>query len=65
MDPGTLFAGVIFGCIGLAAWQIGRKQQSGRQMLLGFALMGFPYVTPAGWPTWAVGALLTVLVFWP
>lgn len=65
LSPSGLFAGVLFGCIGLAAWQIGRRRQEARPMVAGAALLGFMMVTPAGWPTWVVGAALTALAFWP
>ena len=61
----NLFAGVLFGALGVAAWQIGRRRDSARSMLAGAALWGFMFVTPAGWPTWAVGLALVALAFWP
>ena len=66
MDSATLFAGVVFGCGGLAAWQFGRRRQSARHMVLGLVLMGFPYVVPEGWMwTWGTGSFLTLMLFWP
>lgn len=63
--PADLFAGVLFGSIGIAAWQIGRRRSSGRAMFAGAALIGFQFVTPPGWPTWAVGLTLSAVAFWP
>lgn len=63
MDPLSLFASVLFGCIGLAACQIGRRRESARLMAVGVALIGFTYLTPAGLWTWAVGAGLVALLF--
>ena len=65
LSASGLFAGVVFGCVGMAAWQVGRRRQQARPMLLGCALMGFTFVTPSGWTTWAVGAALTLFCFWP
>ncbi|MFZ5476306.1 MAG: hypothetical protein ACOZNI_05970 [Myxococcota bacterium] len=64
LSGSSMFASVLFGCVGLAAWQIGRRRSSARAMVLGCALLGFTFVTPPGWPTWVVGAALTLLLFW-
>lgn len=60
----TLFAGILFGALGFAGWQIGRKRQSMGKMFVGVALMVFPYLTPDGITTWAVGVALSVLLFY-
>lgn len=60
---GTLIAGLLFGIIGFAAWRIGRARQSMGKMLLGVALMGFPYLIPDGVWIYVVGAGLTGLLF--
>lgn len=65
MDGPTLFAGVLFGAIGIAAWRIGRRRDSARHMLLGAALVIYPWLIPDGVWVWVVGALLTALVFLP
>lgn len=65
MDFGTLFAGVVFGAFGVAAWRWGKAQGKARPMLLGVALVGFPYFAPDGWAVWAIGTVLTLFVFWP
>ena len=63
MDFSSLFAGIVFGALGLAAWQIGRKQQSLPRMIVGVALMGFSYLAPSAAWTWGIGILLTALAF--
>lgn len=65
MDFADLFASLLFGCVGFAAWQVGRRRQSARPMVLGLALIGLPWLIPSGWTLWAVGAGLTALVFVP
>lgn len=65
LDFGTLFAGIVFGCIGFGAWRWGKRQQSARGMLIGIALMVFPYFVPGGLTTWAVGGVLTAALFYP
>ena len=61
----TLFAGIVFGCIGFGAWRWGRKRDSARGMILGILLMGFPYFVSGSVMTWVVGAVLTAALFIP
>jgi hypothetical protein len=61
----TIMIGVLFGLIGFAAWRYGRRELSGRHMILGAALMGFGYLIPNPWAACTVGILLTILLFWP
>lgn len=63
MDFSSLFAGIVFGALGLAAWQVGRAQQSVPRMLVGVALMGFSYVMPSAVWTWGIGTLLCVAAY--
>lgn len=59
----NLFAQVLFGAIGLAAFVYGKKQSSFKTMLLAVAIMGFPYVVSETWMLYAIGAVLTLLLF--
>lgn len=59
-----LFAGVLFGALGLFGWQVGRRQQSAGKMIVGVCLMVFSWVIPDGWMTWVVGAALTATLFY-
>ncbi len=43
LDPGTLIASLIISSIGFVALAYGKKQQRLPQMLIGFALLLFPY----------------------
>lgn len=54
-----LFAGLIFGGIGLVAFMYGKKQARLNLMLLGAALMAYPYLVPDPVWVWVVGAGLT------
>ena len=65
MDLSSLFAGIVFGSIGYASWRYGRKTQKARPMVLGLALIAYPWLVPDGLWQWVAGAALTVLVFWP
>ncbi len=64
-SPALLFAAFAFGLIGLVAFTVGRKKALWGPMVIGLALMVFPYfVSGTGW-TYAVGsALCLALYFW-
>ena len=59
----NLFGQILFGAIGLAAFVYGKKQSSFKTMLLAFAIMGFPYVVSETWMLYAIGGVLTSLLF--
>jgi len=59
----SLFAQILFGAIGLAAFVYGKKQSSFKTMLLAVAIMGFPYVVSETWMLYAIGGVLTSLLF--
>lgn len=63
-DTSTLFAGLVFSTVGGSVWMYGKRQQSMRPMLLGAALIAVPFALD-GLALWAVGAVLTLLVFFP
>lgn len=65
LSPGTLFANLLFGAIGFAAWRYGRKRESARAMLLGAALVIYPWFVEGPLALWGIGAALTILVFFP
>ncbi|MEE4359020.1 MAG: hypothetical protein V2I97_21300 [Desulfococcaceae bacterium] len=44
MDPGSLFAGVLFGSVGMAYMVYGKKQQNYTALLSGLGLCGLPYL---------------------
>lgn len=59
----NLFGQVLFGAIGLGAFVYGKKQSSFKTMLLAVAIMGFPYVVSETWMLYAIGGVLTLLLF--
>jgi len=66
MDLSSLMAGIVFSGVGFVAWRVGRSRDSARLMLLGAALMGYPFVIPEGpWWTWGTGAVLTAACLLP
>lgn len=63
MTGGVLFAGLLFGMIGCGAFMYGKRQASAVHMLLGAALMAYPYFIADTWALYAVGSLLTAALF--
>ncbi len=63
MNPGTILVGLVFGSIGFVGFVYGKKESSWKPMVLGVALMGFPYFVPGFWPQIGVGAALTAALF--
>ena len=59
----TLLAGVLFGCIGFVAFRYGRRQDRLAPVLLGIALMAYPYFVEGAWLTWGLGALGTAALW--
>jgi hypothetical protein len=62
-SPEALFAAIVFGAIGMAAFVYGKKSANMRPMILGIALMGYPYFVPQNWILYLVGFLLTGSLF--
>jgi hypothetical protein len=63
--PAQLFAGLFFGLIGLVGFNYGRKNMLWRPVVIGLALMVFPYVVSNVWLLYAVGgSLCATLYFW-
>lgn len=61
--PEVLFAWILFGAIGTAAFVHGKRQGLWIPMVLGIALMGFPYVVTETLPVFLVGTGLTVAAY--
>ena len=59
---GRLVGGLVFGAIGFVALAYGKRQASVRTMLLGVALMVYPYFVANTLALSAVGVLLTAAV---
>ena len=59
----NLFAGIVFGAIGLAAFIYGKKQASFKPMMIGIALMAYPYFVANTIAIWLIGAALTLSLF--
>ena len=61
----TIFVAVIFGLVGFAAFRWGKRNSEPRQLFLGIALMAYGYFITNVWVSLAVGAALTLLLFFP
>jgi len=60
-----IFACIIFGAIGVAAFLYGKKNQFFRPMIIGFALMAYPYFISGTFFLYLIGIVLTAaLYFW-
>jgi hypothetical protein len=60
-----IFAWIIFGAIGFAVFMYGKKTGSFRPMIIGIALMTYPYFISGTFLLYLVGIALTAaLYFW-
>ena len=59
----NLFGQILFGAIGMGAFVYGKKQASFKAMLIGAALIAYPYFVPETWMFYAIGGLLTLCLF--
>jgi hypothetical protein len=65
ISPATIFWAIVFGLIGFAAFRYGKKNGEPRQLFLGIALMAYGYFVSDPWISLAIGAVLTLLLFFP
>ncbi len=63
LSPASLLFGVVYGCLGFAMLQIGRKRSSAPLLLLGFAVVGLTFVVGSTWWSWLLGAALVFAGF--
>ena len=61
----TILLAVLFGLVGFAAFRYGRKNGEPRPLVLGVALMAYGYFVSNAWLSLAIGAILTILLFYP
>jgi hypothetical protein len=61
----TIFVAIIFGLVGFAAFRHGKRNDEPRHLFLGIALMAYGYFVTNVWVSLAVGAILTLLLFFP
>ncbi|MBI5626117.1 MAG: hypothetical protein HY935_02775 [Nitrosomonadales bacterium] len=59
----NLFAGILFGSVGLAAFVYGKKSANWKPMAIGAVLMVYPYFIEATWLVYVIGVALSALIF--
>ena len=60
-----IVAYIIFGAIGFVAFMYGKKNAFWRPMIIGIALMGYPYLVSGTLAIYLIGIALTAaLYFW-
>ena len=59
----TILAGIIFGTLGMGAFQDGRKLDLWQPRVIGVALMVYPYLVSQLWALWGIGVGLLVLLW--
>jgi hypothetical protein len=62
-SPSELFAYLLFGAIGLAAFIYGKKNARPKVLVIGIVLMAYPYVVSGAFWLYAVGMVLTAALF--
>lgn len=62
-SPANLFGSIVIGSIGLAAFIYGKKSSAPKPMVLGIALMVYPYFISQTWLLYTIGAVLTAALF--
>ena len=63
MSIANIFASVIFGSIGFVAFIFGKKQSNFKVLGIGIVLMIYPYFVQNSIALFAIGAVLTILLF--
>ena len=63
MSIANIFASVIFGSIGFVAFIFGKKQSNFKVLGIGIVLMIYPYFVQNSIALFAIGAVLTVMLF--
>lgn len=61
--PAALFGMIVFGGVGFAAFVYGKKSGSAKPIIIGIALMAYPYFVESAWLIFLIGALLTAALF--
>lgn len=59
----NLFAGILFGSAGFAAFVYGKKSARWKPMAIGAALMVYPYFIEETWLLYAIGVALCAAIF--
>ena len=63
-DPAVLFGGMLFAGVGFILFRYGRAEGNHLLLLVGAALMVYPYFTSTVLFTWGIGAALCALAWY-
>ena len=63
LSMANVFAGVLFGAIGVSAMIYGKKQGAWRPLVIGAALTAFPYLITGTAAQYITGVVLTAALF--
>lgn len=61
--PAALFASLLFGVIGFAAFRYGKKHVLWSPIVIGIVLMAYPYFISQTWLIYAIGCVLCGALF--
>ncbi len=61
--PEALFGMILFGGIGMGAFVYGKKSGLMKPIIIGIALMAYPYFVEGTWLIFLIGAVLTAALF--
>lgn len=56
----SLIGGLVFGIFGIYLLRMGKKESNFTKMMIGLALMIYPYFIYNAWLVWGIGAALTI-----
>lgn len=62
-SPAALFGSLMFGAVGMGAFIYGKKMALWKPMVIGLALMAYPYVVSQTWVLYSVGCALSAALF--
>jgi len=57
-SPAALPGSLLFGAVGFVAFVYGKKMVQYKPMVIGMALMAYPYFVPQAWLIYAIGCVL-------
>lgn len=63
-SPENILFSFIFGAIGLAALGYGRSTTQPKLMIIGAALLGYPYFVSSTWLVFGIGVALSASLWW-
>ena len=62
-NPALLFGSFLFGAIGLAVFVYGKKLALWKPMVIGIALMAYPYFISRTWMMYTIGVVLCAALY--